>query len=113
VIPLVLQTLDDHLERLVVFIGPLLDAEHHVAVHLHEAAITVPREARIAGLLRKSLDRLVVEPEIQNGVHHPRHRVARARAHGDEQRLPIPSARRSAVDGQTRRSGTRSWRSSL
>src|SRR6185503_13165623 len=87
VMPFVLQLLDHRLERLVIFVGTLLDAEHDVAVHLHEAPVAVPREARVAGLLRERLDGLVVEAEVEDRVHHPGHRVARARAHRHQQRV--------------------------
>ena len=87
VVALVLELLDDHLERLVILVRPLLHAEHDVAVHLHEAAVAVPREARVVRLLRERFDRLVVEPEVEDGVHHPRHRVARAGADRHEQRV--------------------------
>ena len=80
VIPLVLQLLDDHLERLVVLVGALLHAEDDVAVHLDEAAVAVPREAGVAGLGGQRLDRLVVETEVEDRVHHAGHRVAGAGA---------------------------------
>ena len=85
------------------------DAAHDAAEHLHEPAIGVPREARIAGALRQALDGLVVEAQVQDGVHHPRHRVARAAAHGDEQRVvriaerlagALLQARERRVDGR-------------
>ena len=64
-----------------------LDAAHDVAEHLHEAPVGVPREALVVGLLGQPLHRLVVEPEVQDGVEHARHRLARARAHRHEQRV--------------------------
>ena len=63
-----------------------VDAEHDAAVHLQEAAVGVVGEAPI-GLAGEALDRRVVEPEVQDGVHHPRHRVAGPRAHRHEQRV--------------------------
>ena len=87
VMALVLERLDHGLERLVIFVGPLLHAQHDVAVHLDEAAVAVPREARVAGLLRQRLDGLIVEPEVEDGVHHAGHRVAGAGADGHEQRI--------------------------
>ena len=36
---------------------------------------------------RQGFDRLVVETEIEHGVHHARHRRARARAHRHQQRV--------------------------
>ena len=78
VIALVLESVDHSLERVVILIRTLLHAEDDVAVHLHEAAVAVPGEARIAGLRRQRLDRLVVQAEIEDRVHHARHRVAGA-----------------------------------
>jgi hypothetical protein len=66
-----------------------LDAQHDVAVHLHEAAVAVPGEARVARPLGEPLHRCVVEPQVQDGVHHPRHRVARPRAHRHQQRVVV------------------------
>ena len=62
-------------------------AADHVAEHLHQAAIGVPREPVVAGARREPRDGVVVEPEVEDRVHHPRHRVARAAAHGDQQRV--------------------------
>ena len=47
VILLVFELVDDGFKRLVIFALALLHAQHHVAIHLDEAAIAVPREARI------------------------------------------------------------------
>ena len=64
-----------------------LEAEHDVAVHLHEAAVGVVGEARVAGLADQALDGLVVEAEVQDRVHHARHRRAGARADRDQERM--------------------------
>ncbi len=77
----VLEGVEDVLEMRV------LEAEHHVRIHGDEAAIAVIGEAAVAGQFRERLDRLVVEAEIEHGVHHARHRGARAGAHGDQQRI--------------------------
>ncbi len=63
------------------------DAEHHVGIHRDEAAVGIVGEALVAGFLCQRLDRLVVEAEVEHGVHHARHRGACARAHRDEQRV--------------------------
>ena len=65
----------------------VIDAQHHVAIHLDEAAIAVIGEARIARLRRQAFDGLVVEAEIEHGIHHAGHGDAGARAHGDQQRI--------------------------
>ena len=71
-----------------VFAFALLHAEHHVAVHLHEPAVAVPRKTRVVGSLGQSQNRLVVQTQVQNRVHHPRHRVAGTRTHRHQQREP-------------------------
>ena len=63
------------------------DPKHDVAVHLNEAAIRVPCESRISGPQSEPLDGLWIEPEVEHGVHHPRHRHCRARAYREQQWL--------------------------
>jgi hypothetical protein len=63
----------------------VIDPEHHVAVHLHEPSVRVEREASITARRREPFHRLGVQPEVQDRVHHPGHRHARARTHRDEQ----------------------------
>ena len=63
------------------------DAAADVAEHLHEAAVGVPGEALVAGLPREALDRLVVQAQVEDRVHHAGHRLARARADRHEQRV--------------------------
>ena len=82
----VLLFLENPLER-VLLLALRLQAEDDVAVHLNEAAIRVPAEARVLRLRDQPLDRLVVEAEVQDRVHHTRHRRARARSHRDEERI--------------------------
>ena len=69
-----------------VFEVVVIDAEHHAAVHLDETAIAVPGEARIAGGGLQADHGIVVQAEVQHGVHHPRHGDAGAGADGDQQR---------------------------
>ncbi len=71
---------EDFLEMAVVHL------EHDAGIHLDEAAIGVVGEALIAGELGEAFDGCRVETEIEHGVHHARHRGARAGADGDEQR---------------------------
>ena len=82
----VLEVLDHALERLVIFARALLHAHHDVAVHLQKTAIRIPGEARVVRLLRDDLDHGVVHPEVEDGVHHPGHGIARAGADRNEQR---------------------------
>ncbi len=70
-----------------------LDVEHHVAEHRDEASVAIPGEARVAGAGGQALDRLVVETEVEHGLHHAGHGDTRAR-----------SGPRRARDGRGRRS---------
>ncbi len=65
----------------------LAEIEDDVAIHLHEAAIGVVREAWVLGPGDQPLDRLVVEAEVENRLHHARHRDGGARTHRDQQRI--------------------------
>jgi hypothetical protein len=60
---------------------------HHIAEHHNEAAIGVIHKARIFGESNHALSGLVVQPQIENGVHHAGHRELRARTHRDQQRV--------------------------
>ena len=64
-----------------------VDLEHDVGIHLDEAAIGIIGETGVARSFRQRLDRLVVEPEVEDGVHHAGHRGARARAHRKQERI--------------------------
>jgi hypothetical protein len=65
----------------------MLDAEHDLSVHLDEAAVAVIGEALVAALSRHPGDGAVVETEVQDGIHHPRHRDAGAGADRYEERV--------------------------
>ena len=62
-----------------------LEVEHHVAEHRDESAIAIPCESFVAGPCGKALYGRVVEPEIEDRLHHPGHRDARTRAHRHEE----------------------------
>ena len=53
-----------------------VDPHYHVAIHLNEAPVAVVGEGLLAGLPRERRYGLVVEAEVENGVHHARHRLA-------------------------------------
>ncbi len=55
-----------------------IDVEHDVGVHLNEAAIGIVGETRVVRRFRQSFDRGVVQPKVEDGVHHAGHRGARA-----------------------------------
>ena len=76
------------LDRLELVLELLLrDLQHDVAEHLHEAAVAVVGEPAVLRAGLQPLDRGVVQPQVEDGVHHARHRELRARAHRDEQRV--------------------------
>ena len=50
-----------------------LYAEHHVAVHLDEAAVEVEGEAAVAGAARDAVSDGLVQAEVEDGVHHAGH----------------------------------------
>ena len=79
-----LEAFDHDFERLMIFTSALLHAEHHVTVHLDEAAIAVPCETLVARRGDECLHRFVIEAEIEDRVHHARHRVTSAGANRDE-----------------------------
>ena len=64
-----------------------VQAHDHVGEHLDEAAVGVPRKAWVLGLGDEAVDGLVVQAEVENGVHHARHGHGGAGAHGYEQRV--------------------------
>src|SRR6059036_218916 len=65
----------------------LAEIEHHVAVHLDEAAVGIVGEPRVLRALDEALHGLVVQAQVENGLHHAGHRHRGARAHRDEQRI--------------------------
>src|SRR6202012_6161692 len=82
-----LQRIDHDLERLMMLIGALLHAHDDVAVHLDEAAVAIVGEALVAAGGDEALHRLVVEAEVENGVHHAGHGIARAGADREEKSI--------------------------
>ena len=78
---LLLLAVEDFFERV------LGNVEHDGAEHLNQAAIGVVGEARIVAALGQALDRLVVQAEVEDGVHHAGHGELCARAHADQQRI--------------------------
>ena len=67
-----------------VFEVVVIDVEHHVRIHLYETAIGIVGEALVVRGFCQRFRGFVVEPEVQDRIHHARHRGARAGAHGDE-----------------------------
>ena len=65
----------------------MIEAEDDVGIHLDEPAIAVPGEARIARGGGKPFHRFVVQAQVEDGVHHPRHGNARAGTDRYQQRI--------------------------
>ena len=86
VVLLMLELMDDRLERFMVFALALLHPEHDVAVHLDEAAVAIPGEPAIFGGGFEGDHRLVVEAQVQDGVHHAGHGIPGAGANCQQQR---------------------------
>ena len=86
VILFVFEAFDDDFEGLMIFTFGLLHAENDVSIHLDEAAIAVPSETLILGRGSERKNRLIIEAEIQDGVHHARHGVTSTGAHSNEKR---------------------------
>ena len=65
----------------------VINAHHHIAVHLDETAVAVVGEPFVAAVRGQSFDAIVIEAEVEDGIHHPRHRGARTGAHGNQKRF--------------------------
>ena len=64
-----------------------LDFERDFAEHLNEAAVAVVSKTLVAALCGQTGGGLVVQAQVQNGVHHARHGELRAGAHAQQQRI--------------------------
>ena len=65
-----------------------LDAQHRRAEHLEQAPVGVEREPLVtAHRGREAVHALVVEPDVEDGVHHPGHGELRPGAHRHQQRI--------------------------
>jgi hypothetical protein len=51
-----------------------VDAVDDLAVHLDQPPIRILGESLVSGSRTETLERVVVEPEVEDCVHHPRHR---------------------------------------
>ena len=64
-----------------------LDAEHRLAEHRDQAAVGVAGEPLVLGDRGQAADRGVVEPDVEDRLHHPGHRELRPRPHRHQQRV--------------------------
>ena len=72
--------LEDFLEDLMV------QSHDDIGIHLNEAPVAVPGETGVAGIVAERLNRLVIQSEVEDRVHHAGHGRTRARADGQEER---------------------------
>ncbi len=73
------------LEGVMVLFALGLHVQNHVTVHGDEAAVAVVGKALVTRRLGQALGGFVVQAQVEDGVHHPRHGGTRARAHGNQQ----------------------------
>ena len=78
--PLLLLHLVDELLKIL-----LAHLHDNVGVHLDEAAVAVPGPAGVVGLLGDDVHHLLVQAQVQDGVHHAGHGGPGAGADGDQQ----------------------------
>ena len=64
-----------------------VDIERDFAEHLDESAIAVVGETRVAALFRQTGGGDVVQPKVEDGVHHAGHGELRAGADAEQQRV--------------------------
>jgi hypothetical protein len=69
----------------------VLDAQCDLAVELDESPIGVIAEARVIGQLDQALQRILVQAQVEDGVHHARHRHRRTGTHRHQQRIVRPA----------------------
>ena len=60
---------------------------HDVSEHHDEAPVAIEREGLLAAQPRETFGGLVVQAEVEDGVHHARHREFRAGTHGEQERV--------------------------
>ena len=63
------------------------DVVDGLAEHLDQPPVAVPGELLVSGRAREAQYGLVVEPDVEDRVHHPGHRDRRAGANRDEERV--------------------------
>ena len=73
------------LERVIEFLGR--DVEHDAAEHRDEPPVGVRRKSLVLRQRGEALASVIVQPEVEDRVHHPGHAHRRARAHRDEERI--------------------------
>ncbi len=70
----------------------LVGPQHDLAEGLHETAVRIPGEVLVIGPLGEGSDHVVVDPKIEDRVHHARHREPRTRTYRQQERWTIGGA---------------------
>ena len=83
----VLELVHDLLERIDLSLGLRFQSQHHVAVHLDEAAVAIPTEALVAGFVNETLEGGFIQAKVEDRVHHARHADARAGPARNQERI--------------------------
>jgi hypothetical protein len=65
----------------------IVDTEHGLAEHRDEPPVGVPGEPLVPGHTGQTADRHVVQPDVEDRLHHPRHRELRPGPHRHQQRI--------------------------
>ena len=73
--------------RLQGLIASYLCTVSYTHLHLDKPPIAIVGEARIVRLCGQAFDRFVVQAEVQNRIHHARHRELRAGTDAEQQRV--------------------------
>ena len=65
----------------------LADFHNDVGIHLDKSSVAVISPARVAGLLSHNFNNVLVEAEVEDGIHHARHGCACTGTDGNEKRV--------------------------
>ena len=65
----------------------LAQLHNNIRVHLDEAAVAVVCETGVIGFLGQALNSLIVQAQVQDGIHHAGHGLTSAGTHGNQQRV--------------------------
>lgn len=65
----------------------MFDTQDDVTEHLDKTAIAVQGEALVARLGGQALDGIVVQPQVQDGIHHAGHGNRCPGTDGDQERV--------------------------
>lgn len=82
-----------------------VDAHDDIGEHLDKAAVAIPGKTRVMRLGDETLNRVVVEAQVENRVHHAGHGERSARANRHEQRIVVVTELLAAAGLEVRLGG--------